>query len=57
MLENQKIKLLIADDNKDFCDLIVEFFEDENDIEIVGVAHDGVEVLKNRKNWSPKFWF
>ena len=46
MLENKKIKLLIADDNKEFCDLIVEFLENEEDIEIMGVAHDGVEVLK-----------
>ena len=54
MLEDQRIKLLIADDNKEFCDLIVEFFENEKDIKIIGVAHDGVEVLEKTEELGPE---
>jgi two-component system response regulator (stage 0 sporulation protein A) len=54
VLENKKIKLLIADDNKEFCDLIVEFLENEEDIEIMGVAHDGVEVLEKVEELNPE---
>ncbi|MCL2566049.1 MAG: sporulation transcription factor Spo0A [Defluviitaleaceae bacterium] len=40
-MENGKIKLLLADDNKDFCDVMKNFFAKQEDIEIVGIAHDG----------------
>ncbi|HHV72474.1 MAG TPA: sporulation transcription factor Spo0A [Clostridia bacterium] len=41
-----KIKVLVADDNKDFCELLVENLNEQDDIEVVDVAHNGNDVLK-----------
>ena len=41
-----RTKLLIADDNKEFCDILREYFTDQEDIELVGIAYNGVEALK-----------
>mgnify|MGYP000141199609 CR=1 FL=1 len=54
MLEEQKIKLLIVDDNKEFCNLVVEFFENQKDIKVVGVAHDGLEALEKIDQLEPE---
>ncbi len=43
---SQKIKVLITDDNKDFCDILYQFLKKQDDIEIVGVANDGLSALK-----------
>lgn len=40
-----KISVLIADDNKDFCDIIGEFLQKQEDIELVGVANDGIQAV------------
>lgn len=40
------VKIVIADDNKDFCDILYEFFSKQNDIDVVGVAHNGLEALE-----------
>ncbi|MDR1773551.1 MAG: sporulation transcription factor Spo0A [Clostridioides sp.] len=42
---NQNIRVVIADDNKDFCNVIEEYFENEEDIEILGVAYDGIQAV------------
>ena len=42
---NEKIKLVLADDNKDFCQLLKEYLSNEEDIEILGIAKDGIEAL------------
>jgi len=54
MLEEQRIKLLIVDDNKEFCNLVVEFFENQKDIKVVGVAHDGLEALEKIDQLKPE---
>ncbi|MDK2823236.1 MAG: two-component system, response regulator, stage 0 sporulation protein [Clostridia bacterium] len=46
-------KLLIADDNKEFCDILKEFFKVQEDIELVGIANNGVEALKKIKEEQP----
>ncbi|MFZ5943412.1 MAG: sporulation transcription factor Spo0A [Bacillota bacterium] len=46
-------KLLIADDNKEFCDILREYFIDQEDIELVGIANNGVEALKKIKEEEP----
>lgn len=38
-----RISVLLADDNKDFCEILEDYFEKQNDMEVVGVAKDGVE--------------
>jgi len=49
----KKIRLLIADDNKDFCNMLQEFFQGEDDMEVLGIAHDGLEVLEKVEEMSP----
>jgi DNA-binding NarL/FixJ family response regulator len=41
-----KIKVIIADDHKMMIDGLLSILSDENNIEIVNVANNGVEVLK-----------
>jgi len=41
-----KIKVLIGDDNRDFCELLRVYVEGQPDLQIAGVAHNGTEVLE-----------
>lgn len=41
----QKIKILIGDDNKDFCIILNEYLNTQADFDVVGVAKDGLEVV------------
>ncbi|WP_353892362.1 sporulation transcription factor Spo0A [Proteinivorax hydrogeniformans] len=47
------IKVLIVDDNEEFCGLLSEFFDAVDDIEIVGTAHNGVEALEALPKLEP----
>ncbi len=42
MLE-RKIQIVIADDNKEFSDILCEYLNSQGDIEVVGMAKDGNE--------------
>lgn len=42
---SSRIRVVVADDNRDFCQLIKQSIQQENDLELVGVAHNGLEVL------------
>ncbi len=44
-MKNQMINVLIADDNEDFCDILSEYLERQQDIQVVGVAKDGLEAV------------
>ena len=46
LLEQEKMKLLIADDNKDFSDILAEFINAQEDMEVVGIACNGEEACK-----------
>ena len=48
-----KIKVILADDNRKFSKPLVDYFEDSQNIEIVGMASDGAEALELIKNLSP----
>lgn len=48
-----KIKILLADDNKDFCDVVRSYLERQDDIEVVGIANDGIEALNKIEELSP----
>ncbi|MBT9153447.1 MAG: Stage 0 sporulation protein A [Firmicutes bacterium] len=41
-----RIKVLIVDDNRDFCDLLHEFLSKRPEFQVVGVGHNGVEALE-----------
>jgi two-component system response regulator (stage 0 sporulation protein A) len=48
-----KIRTVIADDNIDFCNIMKEYFATRSNIEVVGVANDGIETLKLLKEHEP----
>ncbi len=52
-MNQTKIKVLLADDNKDFCDLLSGFLEKQDDIEVVGVAHDGLDAYNKIISLKP----
>lgn len=43
---DKKIQIVIADDNKEFGDILYEYLDNQSDIEVVGVARDGVEACE-----------
>jgi len=42
-VEQKKIRVILADDNKDLCDIIKSYLDKQDDIEVVDVAFDGEE--------------
>ena len=49
----EKITVLIADDNPEFSKTLATYLENEEDMEIVGIARDGVEALDEVKEKLP----
>ena len=41
-----KIKIVIADDNREFCYILSKFIQEEENFEIIGIANDGIETLE-----------
>jgi len=48
-----KIKILVADDNREFVELLKEYIIDQEDMDIIGVAYNGNEVIKALENNVP----
>ncbi|ODS50999.1 MAG: two-component system, response regulator, stage 0 sporulation protein A [Halanaerobium sp. 4-GBenrich] len=49
----KSVDVLIVDDNKEFCQLLAEFFDLNSDFNVVKILHNGeqvLEYLKNNKN-------
>jgi len=42
----QKIEVLLADDNREFTNLLSEYISEQNDMVVTGVAYNGEEVLR-----------
>ncbi len=49
----KKIKIGIADDNKEFCDILSDYFQDKENIEIAFIAHDGLKTVEGIKAHMP----
>ncbi len=47
------IKILIADDNREFCELLKEFLKEQDEFNLVGVAQNGLEALDLIQNEAP----
>ena len=45
-MEESKINIIIADDNKEFCNILNDYLLNQRDIIVTGIAKDGVEALK-----------
>ena len=48
-----KIKVLVADDNREFVELLKEYIMDQGDMEVGGVAYNGNEVMQILENTVP----
>lgn len=40
------IRVLIADDNEDFCSMLNDYFSEQEDLEVVGIANNGMEAVE-----------
>ena len=45
-MEESKISVLIADDNKEFCNILNDYLANQRDIIVTGIAKDGIEAIK-----------
>lgn len=43
---NKPIKILIVDDNREFCEILKEYFEGQSDCLVTGIAHNGLQALE-----------
>lgn len=50
---NEKIKVVLVDDNKDFLDVLESNLINEDDIQIVGIADNGVEAVELVESREP----
>lgn len=50
----KKIRIGIADDNKEFCEILVDFFQEKDDIDLVFVSHDGLKTIECIKTKQPE---
>ncbi|ADL51687.1 sporulation transcription factor Spo0A [Clostridium cellulovorans] len=44
-MDNSKISVLIADDNKEFCNILNDYLLNQRDIVVTGIAKDGLETI------------
>ena len=49
----EKITILIADDNVEFSKTLANYIEKQEELEVIGMAKDGVEALEMITNVSP----
>ena len=45
-MQESKITVLIADDNKEFCNILNDYLLNQRDIVVTGIAKDGLEALE-----------
>ena len=45
-MSESKISVLIADDNKEFCNILNDYLLNQRDIIVTGIAKDGIEALE-----------
>jgi len=42
----KEIKIIVVDDNRDICQMIHNYFHDQEDLNVVGVAYNGLEAME-----------
>ncbi|MCR6515851.1 MAG: sporulation transcription factor Spo0A [Clostridium chrysemydis] len=52
-MEDSKISVLIADDNKEFCSILNDYLLNQKDIVVTGIAQDGREALELIQSKKP----
>ena len=49
----KETKLIIADDNRDLCQMLQNYLQGQEDLSIVGIANNGLEAMELIKNQEP----
>ena len=44
----KEIKIIIADDNRNFCQMLQNYLQGQEDLVIVGVANNGLEAMEDK---------
>ena len=52
-MEDSKISVLIADDNKEFCSILNDYLLNQKDVVVTGIANDGREALNLIESKKP----
>ena len=52
-MSDKKMSILMADDNKEFCDAIINYLDKQPDMEVSGVAYDGMEAYQKIQELKP----
>jgi len=52
-MSSKAIRLLIADDNREFCELLKEFINQQEDFNLIGIAYNGLEALEMIREGNP----
>lgn len=52
-MSQNKIKVLLADDNKDFCDVVAGHLNQQEDMVVVAVAVDGIDAMNKIRDAKP----
>ncbi len=52
-MEDKRIKILIADDNDEFCIVLKDYLNNQEDFNVIGIAKNGIEALKFIKENKP----
>ncbi len=52
-MEDKKIKILIADDNEEFCIVLKDYLNNQEEFDVIGICKNGIEALKFIKENKP----
>lgn len=50
---SEKITVLISDDNREFANTLAKYLEEDEQIEVIGMAKDGEEALTMIESLKP----
>lgn len=49
----KSVKVLIADDNREFCEILKDYLTSQDDFELVGIANNGIDALEIIREKQP----
>lgn len=49
----KKIKIVVADDNRSLCQMLQDFLHSQEDLQVVGIAYNGVEAWEQIQSQEP----
>jgi len=52
-MNRKKVKIMVADDNKEFCELLKEYLHQQEDFQLTGIAYNGLEALELIEQHNP----